>query len=84
MILAAAAVVFCLDAQTRESSRTLMLEGIDMALKQQTAKLFENRLHDREESPERVIAGMRGTLRAYRQSRAAILAWAPPPCGERP
>lgn len=82
MILAAAAVVLCMGAEDREAARTLMLDGVDAALKQQTAKLFENRLKDREVEPDRIVRGMRNALHAYKQSRAALLKWSPPTCKE--
>lgn len=74
----------CVDADAKEKSRALMLEGLDMALKQKTADLFDNRLKDREHSPERIVRGMRNAILAYTRSRAAVLKWSPQLCETPP
>ena len=70
----------CLDADARERTRALLLEGVDTALKQHTVGVFDSWLRDPSEQPTRAIRGMRAGISAYARSRAAALNWSPPLC----
>jgi hypothetical protein len=78
------AVAHCLDVDGREKARALMLEGLELGLRQHTATLYENRLRDRERDPARIQRGMRNAVITYTRSRAEVLRWSPPICKETP
>ena len=71
---------FCISGALREETRALMFEGLDMGFKQYTAHLFQNRLKDREPSPDRIVRGMHSAIVAYVRSRDVVANWSPPSC----
>lgn len=72
--------VRCLDAETREHVRMVTLMGIDRALRNQTAFLFQVWMQDPRGQPTRATAGMHKTINAYVDSRANAMMWMPPIC----
>ena len=72
----------CMDADTRDKTRALMFEGLNLALVHHTEKLFDNLLKDRGKEPDRITRGLEGSLKLYVRSRENLLKWAPPPCKE--
>jgi hypothetical protein len=74
----------CMDEMTREQVRTIVLAGIDQALKNQTTHLFEVWMKDSHGQPMRANSGMRNAINAYSSSRAIGLRWMPPICSENP
>jgi hypothetical protein len=82
VILLAAAVVLCMSAEEREAARTIMLDGVDAALKQQIINLSENLLKDRGDQPDRMSRGVRNSVALYLRSRSSLKTWSPPTCKE--
>lgn len=91
MVIVCALIVFataaptkpmCLDPELREQVRTLMLQGIDDALKRHTGRVFTTWMKDPTQQPTRARAGMRHGIEAYVGSRRAAEQWDPPRCGE--
>jgi hypothetical protein len=72
----------CMDADTRDKTRALMFEGINIALVHHTERLFDNLMKDRGNDPERMTRGMYAALALYARSRENLLRWNPPPCKE--
>ena len=70
----------CIDAETREQARVLMLAGIDQALREHALKMFNVWMKDPAKQPQRANAGMRSALVAYSGARAAAQRWTPPAC----
>jgi hypothetical protein len=73
----------CMDEETRERIRAIVLEGIDEALRDQIVHVFEMWLKDDTEQPKRAVNGMHNGIRAYMHSRANALKWNPPNCPEK-
>ncbi|UGY13726.1 hypothetical protein HAP48_0034915 [Bradyrhizobium septentrionale] len=75
----------CIDSETREIVRGLLLDGINSALKDHTKRLFDVWMKEPHEAPTRQIAGMQNAINAFARSRAAMLTWNPPTCkGDEP
>ena len=70
----------CLDVETREKVRSIMLDGIDQGLKQHTVTIFDSWLKDPAEQPARAIRGMQSGISAYARSRREALRWTIPTC----
>ena len=70
----------CMDAETRDKTRALMFEGINVALVHHTERLFDNLMKDRGNDPERMTRGMYTALALYARSRENLLKWNPPAC----
>lgn len=73
----------CMDADTRDKTRALMFEGINVALVHHTERLFDNLMKDRGSDPERMTRGMYTALSLYARSRENLLKWNPPACESR-
>jgi hypothetical protein len=74
----------CMDDESRERVRNLILDGIDTALKNQVQKVFEIWMKDPADQPRRAKIGMHEGIDAYVRSRAQALKWSPPACkGDR-
>jgi hypothetical protein len=74
-------IVECIDADAREHVRTLILEGLDQALRNQSVKVFDVWMKDsRESPPRRGLAGMNIATNAYIRARANALNWSPSLC----
>jgi len=71
----------CVHEEVRERVRGIMLDGIDLALKNHTVRVFDVWMKDPTDQPRRARVGMRSGILAYDGSRAAILNWNPPTCG---
>jgi len=82
MLATAAApdVEVCMDADIREQARGLMFDGIDAALRNRIAALFEVWMKDDTDQPERAVRGMKNGLVAYAGARRAVVEWNPPVC----
>jgi hypothetical protein len=72
--------VRCVSVEERERIRTVVIEGIDMALKQHVQKLFDIWMKDTSSQPERAIEGMEVGISAHVRARTNALNWNPPPC----
>jgi hypothetical protein len=70
----------CVDGEERERIRELSLEGIDLALKNHVAKLFDIWMKDDREQPRRAVTGMQAGISAHLRARANALKWDPPRC----
>ena len=75
--------VDCADDETREKIRALILTGIDQALINQVAKLFEVWMREAGEPPKRALTGADLATNAYLRARANSLKWNPPLCEEK-
>jgi hypothetical protein len=75
-----AELTLCLDEQTREQIRNVMLEALDDALKEHVKHVFEVWLRDERGQPERARTGVRQGIKAYLGARKSTLDWAPPTC----
>jgi hypothetical protein len=72
----------CMDDDTRERVRGILLDGIDAALKAQAQHIFTTWMKDPTDQPRRATIGMRNGVNAYVGSRAAAKKWTPPHCRE--
>jgi hypothetical protein len=70
----------CADSQMQEKVRAVILEGIDQALMNQTAKVFEIWMRDQSNQPKRALTGMDVAVSAYIRSRENAMQWRPPLC----
>jgi hypothetical protein len=70
----------CMDKETKEKVRELMLDAIDMALKDHIMHTFEIWMRDESGQPARARKGVQNGVSAYIRSRAAVLAWNPSEC----
>lgn len=70
----------CLDEQTREQIRTVMLEALDSALKSHVEHVFEVWLRDDRGQPGRARTGVAQGIKAYLGARKSAVEWAPPVC----
>jgi len=70
----------CVSVEERERIRTVVIEGIDKALKQHVQKLFDIWMKDTSKQPERAIEGMEIGISAHVRARTNALNWNPPPC----
>jgi hypothetical protein len=71
----------CVDEQTREQVRALVMEGLDQALSNYMTKVFDVWMRDVHESPpRRATLGLNLAINSYIRARAAVLAWNPPLC----
>ena len=77
MQLAAETSQPCMDHETKDRIRTLMLEGVDQALKTHTVNLFETWMKDSAAQPSRAARGMQQGISAYMRSRNSIMNWQP-------
>lgn len=68
--------------EDRERLRTLMLEAVDAAFKEQIMHLFEVWMKDDKDQPNRATTGARNATRAYFNARYSALKWNPPICKE--
>jgi len=70
----------CMDDESRERVRKIMLEALDEALKQKIVDLMDVWLRDSTDQPRRAAKGMDNALRAYFQARNAAMKFQPPEC----
>ncbi len=70
----------CMEKETADRMRALMLDGFDDAFREQTKHVFDIWIKDPTDQPRRAIQGMRGAAYAYVHSRAAAMNWNPPRC----
>lgn len=70
----------CIDAETRETIRALMLEGLDTAFKEHIVRMFEVWMRDERGQPDRAKVGVRQGIKAYMGARQGALDWLPPEC----
>jgi hypothetical protein len=72
--------VLCMDDDTRERIRNIMLKAIDEALQQQVENLFLTWLKDSTGQPARARQGVRNAIEAYLAARKGALKWSPMQC----
>ena len=70
----------CMDDESRERVRNLMIDGIDTALKSHVQRVFDIWMKDPSGQPKRAKIGMHEGISAYVRSRAEALKWSPPLC----
>jgi hypothetical protein len=70
----------CMDADTRERVRKLMIEALDNSLRTKVEDLFAVWLRDSTDQPRRAQTGMNSALRAYVGARDAAMKFNPPEC----
>jgi hypothetical protein len=70
----------CMDTDTRERVRKLMIEALDNSLREKIESLFAVWLRDATDQPRRAQTGMNTALRAYVGARAAAMKFDPPEC----
>jgi len=70
----------CMDEQTREQIRAVMLEALDNSLKSHIEHVFEVWLRDDRGQPGRARTGVQQGIAAYLLARKGTMDWAPPPC----
>ena len=70
----------CMDEQTREQIRNVMIEALDDALKDHIKHVFEIWLRDERGQPGRARTGVSQGIKAYMGARKGALDWAPPLC----
>jgi hypothetical protein len=70
----------CMDGDTRERVRKLMIEALDNSLRGKIESLFAVWLRDATDQPRRAQTGMNTALRAYVGARAAAMKFDPPEC----
>jgi hypothetical protein len=70
----------CMDAQTREEIRTVMLAALDTALSNHFERLFEVWLRDERGQPGRARTGVEQGIKAYLGARKNTIDWNPPVC----
>jgi len=70
----------CMDEQTREQVRSVMLDALDAALKEHITHLYEVWLKDDSGQPLRAKTGTERGVRAYLSARKGALDWSPPAC----
>jgi hypothetical protein len=68
---------FCMDDETREQVRKMMLHGLNDALENHLEALWATWMRDHTQQPERAARGMRLGIDAYLRSRNAALKWNP-------
>lgn len=70
----------CVENSIKERVRSIMLDGIDEAMRKHTIHMFEVWLKDPTGQPRRARIGMRAGVNAYIGARKAALEWNPPDC----
>ncbi len=70
----------CMDEQTREKMRGVMLEALDTSLQQHIIRAFEVWMKDDRGQPDRARIGVQNGVQAYLLARKGVLEWMPPPC----
>jgi hypothetical protein len=70
----------CMDNDTRERVRKLMIEALDNSLREKIESLFAVWLRDATDQPRRAQTGMNSALRAYVGARTAAMKFDPPEC----
>lgn len=70
----------CMDDESRERVRKLMLEALDESLKQKIQDLFAVWLRDATGQPARASKGLDSALRAYMHAFNSAEAFNPPVC----
>jgi len=72
--------VLCMDDDTRERIRRILLRAIDESLQQKIEDLFRVWLSDPTGQPARARAGVRNAIEAYLKARTGALKWTPMQC----
>src|SRR5262245_28227210 len=70
----------CMDDESRERVRKLMLEALDNAFRDKVEKLYEVWLSDPTGQPMRTAKGADAAMRAYFHARGAAMKFKPPEC----
>jgi|SRR5262245_54192058 len=72
--------VLCMDEDTRERIRSIMIKALDEALQTQVETLFLTWLKDSAGQPARARQGVRNAIEAYLDARKGALRWSPMQC----
>lgn len=75
--------ITCMEAEDRNHVKELTIEGLDQALKNRAAHLFEVWMTDYTDQPKRARVGIQRAIAAYAQARKDASSWNPPPCGDK-
>jgi hypothetical protein len=70
----------CMDADTREQVRGIMMDGVVLGLKEHANHLFDIWIKDGSGQPERAAIGMHNGVRAFLRAKRDIENWDPPQC----
>jgi hypothetical protein len=70
----------CMDEETRERIRAVMIEALDSSLRTHIEHVFEIWLRDERGQPERARTGVRQGIRAYLGAKKGAVEWTPPVC----
>ena len=70
----------CMDAETRELVRGLMVEGLSAAFREHVEHTYTIWVRDSTGQPGRARVGVNQGVNAFVQARAGVLAWMPPEC----
>src|SRR5262245_32539714 len=72
----------CMDDDTREKIRKIVLEGLDQSLRDHVEKMFETwmRVYYDAEQVNRARVGIRNGIAAYLQARKGAMKWTPMKC----
>src|SRR5262245_32146961 len=69
--------ILCMDEDTRERIRRILLAAMDQGLQQKAEDLFRVWLSDPTGQPARARSGIRNAIEAYLQARRGALKWMP-------
>src|SRR5262245_28649704 len=72
--------ILCMDEDTRERIRRILLAAIDESLQQKVEDLFRVWLSDPTGQPARARQGVFNAIEAYLKARAGALKWTPMQC----
>lgn len=74
--------VICMDKESHEKVRGLMLEGLDNALRTHIERLFTvwMKVIDDPDQPARIRAGVQQAVHAWQVAREGVLKWHPMLC----
>ena len=70
----------CMDAESRDRIRAIILDGIDQALKQHAVRMYDNWIKDPADQPARARRGLRNAVSAYLGARTDMQKWSPEAC----
>lgn len=68
----------CINIETRDHIRELMIEGLDQAFRAHVGSLFDVWMRDGGPEPVRAQRGLKNGVSAYTRSRASAIRWQPP------
>lgn len=74
--------VICMDDETRDKVRGVMLDGLDNALRSHVERLFTvwMKVVDDPDQPARIRTGVQQAVHAWQKAREGVLKWHPMRC----